>query len=236
MTLKINPVLCREGMMDNYAYILQDVSTGVSAVVDASEAAPIVKCLNKLKIKPDYILTTHHHFDHVGGNAELKNLYQLKIIGPAQESLLIPELDIGLNDGDVFTLGESKMRVLSAAGHTKGHILFYFEKDKALFTGDVLFNLSIGAIFEGTETQMLLSLSKICALPDDVLFYPGHEYTSMGLSALSDSVESEKLYKTLALERLSKNKPVPPLTLGLEKQCNPYLRNIAADCHIFSML
>lgn len=228
MSLKIKPVLCRAGIMDNYAYILQDEQSGTAAVVDASEAAPIMACCEKLNIKPAFVLTTHHHFDHVGGNELLKKTFGLKIVGPAAEADKIPELDIGLSDGETFSLGESEAKIISAPGHTLGHILWYFAQAKALFTGDVLFNLSIGGLFEGTALQMKKSLQKIMALPDTTLFYPGHEYTLYGLQqacALSDHAAIHQ-YAALAKERLKKGEPVGPISLALEKQCNPYLLNL----------
>lgn len=225
MSLLIEPVLCRAGTMDNYAYIVTDEKTGVTAVVDASEAAPIVKRLNQLDLKPQYILVTHHHFDHVGGNMELKNLYQAKIVGPEAEKNQIPGLDQGLTDGETFRLGESEAKIISAPGHTLGHILWYFPQDKVLFTGDVLFNLCIGGIFEGTARQMWESLQKIKSLPDDVNFYPGHEYTSSCLDSAINSHPGNQLrkYAEHALSRLAEGKPVAPISLGMEKSANPYL-------------
>jgi hydroxyacylglutathione hydrolase len=223
--LKIKSVLCRAGVMDNYAYIITDEAAGITAVVDASEAEPIKTACQMLNLRPSYILTTHHHFDHVGGNAELKAEYGLKIVGPEAEKSLIPELDIAVKDGDKFALGQSKAQVISAAGHTLGHILWYFPADKVLFTGDVLFNLCIGGIFEGTPEQMWNSLQKIKALPDDVVFYAGHEYTAGALRAAITRGQTPAMekYLGLAYSRLTQKTPDTPITLGLEKQCNPYL-------------
>lgn len=225
MSLMIKPILCRAGVMDNYAYIITDSSTSKTAVIDASEAAPIIKACDELHVVPEYILTTHHHFDHVGGNSELKQKYGLQIVAPAVEKDLIEGVDIALSDGDVFALGKAKFRVISAAGHTKGHVLYYEPEQKVLFTGDVLFNLCIGGLFEGTPRQMWDSLQKIKQLPDDVLFYAGHEYTKSCLSQMIRYNDSQpmQLYAKLAEERLTQGKPVSPMRLGLEKQCNPYL-------------
>lgn len=225
MGLKIETVLCRAGTMDNYAYIVTDTGSGISVVVDASEAAPVARRCAELGIRPAYILTTHHHFDHVGGNEELKCLYNLQIAGPEAEKEQIPGLDIPLKDGEVFKIGETAMQCLAAPGHTLGHMLWYFPRDKALFTGDVLFNLSIGGLFEGTPAQMWQSLARIKALPDDVLFYPGHEYTAPGLYRLqADNSADAREYAGLAGSRLAAGLPAGPITLGLEKKCNPYLQ------------
>ena len=225
MTLKIEPILCRKGTMNNYAYVITDKKSGISAVVDASETEPIVQYCEKHQIKPEYVLTTHHHFDHVGANMELKEKYGLKIVAPDMEKHLIEGVDIALKSGDEFALGESKIQIILASGHTKGHILYYFADEKVLFTGDVLFNLAIGGLFEGTPEEMFASLEKIKQLPNDVNFYPGHEYTEYGLQRLLNNPTDENMeYLRLAVNRLQQGKSVSPIALGLEKKCNPYLK------------
>lgn len=219
--MQVIPILCRAGQMDNYAYLLIDEKTQTSAVLDASEAAPIIKECEQRQIKPNFIFVTHHHFDHVEGNAKLKKIYGAKVVGSVADAERIAGIDICLADGDTFMLGESQAKIMSADGHTIGHILWYFPKDKVLFTGDTLFNLSIGGLFEGTPEQMWNSLQKIKRLPDDVLFYPGHEYTIYGLSSLCGL--SAERYASKAKLRLSQGLPVAPITLGEEKICNPYL-------------
>lgn len=224
MTLSINPVLCRAGTMDNYAYILIDSATGKSAVVDASEVAPVIERCEELGLKPDYILTTHHHFDHVGGNLGLKEKYRSRLIVPEAEKDLIEGWDGTLSDGEIFALGETTIRAIAAPGHTLGHLLYYVPDDKVLFTGDVLFNLCIGGLFEGTPQQMWQTLQKIKMLPDDILFYPGHEYTlnCMAQAGRRDS-QPMQIYTKIVTERLQQGLPAAPVRLGLEKQCNPYL-------------
>ncbi|MBQ8870496.1 MAG: MBL fold metallo-hydrolase [Alphaproteobacteria bacterium] len=225
MTLKIEPILCRQGTMNNYAYVIIDENSGVSAIVDASEADPIVQYCEQCSVIPKYIFTTHHHFDHIGGNMELKEKYGLKIVASDIEKHLIEGVDIALKSGDEFAFGESKIQIISALGHTKGHILYYFADEKVLFTGDVLFNLAIGGLFEGTPEEMFASLEKIKQFPDDVNFYPGHEYTEYGLQRLLHNPTDENMkYLQVAVRRLQQGKSVAPITLGLEKKCNPYLK------------
>ena len=226
MSLKIYTVPCRIGYMDNYSYILVDDDTLISAVIDPSETQPIVDELSKLKIKPQYILNTHHHFDHTDANLKLKELYGAKVVGNQADKERIPGFDIGVNDGETFSLGKSKAEIIDVSAHTKGHILWYFKKDKALFTGDTLFNLCVGGLFEGTEQDMFLALQKIKSLPDDVLFYPGHEYTMhAAFFAKQYNQNSQEItqYIKNAEQRLRQGLPVGPVTLGIEKNCNPYL-------------
>lgn len=223
MSLKVIPILCNAGFMNNYAYLLIDEASSKSAIIDASEAKPIIKICEQYNVKPEYIFVTHHHDDHIGGNTELKTKYGLKIIVPDKEKTLIADADIGLKEKDEFSLGSSTARIIEAEGHTKGHILWYFEKDKKLFTGDVLFNLSIGGLFEGTPKQMWKTLEKIKALPDDVCFYCGHEYTSFGLRSLPNNEDGKK-YAEYILPLIEQNLPTVGIPLKLEKKCNPYLR------------
>lgn len=224
--LKVYPILCRAGKMDNYAYLLLDEATGVSAVIDPSEAAPIIKKCAELGVKPDYILNTHHHFDHTDANEELKKLYGAKVVANINDAARIPGFDIGVEPGGTFALGESIAEIIDVSAHTQGHILWYFPKDKVVFTGDTLFNLCVGGLFEGSVEEMYAALQKIKQLPDDVLFYPGHEYTMpsvpMALHLLPDSPVLPQ-YIQNARQRLAQNLPVAPVALGIEKQCNPYL-------------
>ena len=225
MSLEIYPILCNAGFMDNYAYVLIDSETKVSAVVDAAEEKPIVEFCQKQDIIPSYILTTHHHEDHTNANLALKKRFNAKVVGSKIEENLISGLDIALNDGDLFKLGNSEAAAILASGHTNGHLLWYFSKDKAIFTGDVLFNLCIGGLFEGTPQQMWQSLQKIKGLPNDVRFYPGHEYTKSAFCYLIANQNKQQIQKYLQFLEQCRHNNQPPVgnTLGLEKLCNPYL-------------
>lgn len=225
MSLEIYPILCNAGFMDNYAYVLIDSETKVSAIVDAAEEKPIVEFCQKQDIIPSYILTTHHHVDHTNANLALKKRFNAKVVGSKIEENLISGLDIALNDGDLFKLGNSEAAAILASGHTNGHLLWYFSKDKAIFTGDVLFNLCIGGLFEGTPQQMWQSLQKIKGLPNDVRFYPGHEYTKSAFRYLIANQNQPQIQKYLQFLEQCRQNNQPPVgnTLGLEKLCNPYL-------------
>lgn len=225
--MKIETVLCREGTMDNYSYIIIDEETGACAIIDAPETTNIVnKCLS-LGITPEYLLSTHHHFDHTDSNLELKETFGLKVVGAVYDEHRIPGIDITVKEGDIFKIGNLEAHIIHAKGHTTGHILWYFPKEKALFTGDVLFNLCVGGLFEGTALEMFDSLKKIKQLPDDVMFYPGHEYTvhAAGFAMTSArGLPEMDVYVKAAQARIDKGLPVSPVSLGMEKKCNPYLR------------
>ncbi|KAL8255866.1 hypothetical protein R6Q59_030933 [Mikania micrantha] len=149
-SLQIELVPC---LKDNYAYLLHDLDTGTVGVVDPSESLPIVAALSRNNLNLNYILNTHHHYDHTGGNVDLKARYGAKVIGSSMDRDRIPGIDIILNDGDTWMFAGHEVHVIATPGHTKGHISFYFPASGAIFTGDTLFSLSCGKLFEGTPEQ-----------------------------------------------------------------------------------
>ena len=225
--LQVYPVLCRAGYMDNYAYIIVDKDTGTTAVIDPSEAKPVIAKLEELSLAPKFILKNHHHFDHVDGNLELAEKYNAQIACNQTDMHRIAGATISLEPNKTFCLGGSVAEIIDVSAHTQGHIMYYFKQDKILFTGDTLFNLCIGGLFEGTPQEMFNSLKKIKALPDDVVFYPGHEYTLGGAKqAFYHNAGNQDIqnYLNKARSRLTQGLPVAPITLGEEKLCNPYLK------------
>ncbi|KAK9288835.1 hypothetical protein L1049_017300 [Liquidambar formosana] len=228
-TLQIELVPC---LKDNYAYLLHDVDTGTVGVVDPSEAVPVIDALSRKNRNLTYILNTHHHYDHTGGNVELKARYGAKVIGSGADRDRIPGIDIVLNDGDKWMFAGHEVLVMETPGHTRGHISFYFPGSRAIFTGDTLFSLSCGKLFEGTPEQMLSSLKKIMSLPDDTDIYCGHEYTlSNSKFALSVEPNNEALqsYAAHVAHLRSKRLPTIPATLKMEKSCNPFLRTSSVE-------
>ncbi|CAN1351468.1 Hydroxyacylglutathione hydrolase 1, mitochondrial [Linum perenne] len=160
-SLQIELVPC---LSDNYAYLIHDADTGTVGVVDPSEAAPIIDALNRKNWNLTYILNTHHHNDHTGGNEELKARYGAKVIGSGLDKQRIPGIDISLNDGDKWMFGGHEVRVMETPGHTRGHICFYFPGSSSIFTGDTLFSLSCGKLFEGKpeEIPTTVKVEKAC--------------------------------------------------------------------------
>ncbi|CAN8295363.1 unnamed protein product [Cochlearia groenlandica] len=228
-SMQIELVPC---LSDNYAYILRDEETGTVGVVDPSEAVPIMDALKKNGQNLTYILNTHHHYDHTGGNLELKDRYGAKVVGSSVDRDRIPGIDIALKDGDKWLFAGHEVHVMETSGHTLGHISFYFPGARAAFTGDTLFSLSCGKLFEGTPEQMLASLQKIGSLPDDTSIYCGHEYTlSNAKFALSIEPTNEVLqsYAAYVAELREKKLPTIPTTMKMEKACNPFLRTRNTD-------
>lgn len=213
-------------LRDNYAYFLEDASSGQTAIVDPSEADGVLAFLNKRQKPLTYILNTHHHSDHTGGNKVLKAETGARVCGFVDDADRLPGLDRGLSEGELFSLGASQADILFVPGHTRGHLAFYFEKDRALFSGDTLFSLGCGRLFEGTAQEMWRSLSKLAALPEDTRLYCGHEYTLANLKFAEflfpeDKALQQEKTRLLALREASK--PTIPSTLKFEKRFNPFL-------------
>jgi hydroxyacylglutathione hydrolase len=228
-SLKIELVPCSK---DNYAYLLHDEDTGTVGVVDPSEAAPVIEALSRKNWNLTYILNTHHHDDHIGGNAELKERYGAKVIGSAVDKDRIPGIDILLKDSDKWMFAGHEVRILDTPGHTQGHISFYFPGSATIFTGDLIYSLSCGTLSEGTPEQMLSSLQKIVSLPDDTNIYCGRENTAGNLKfALSVEPKNETLqsYATRVAHLRSQGLPSIPTTVKVEKACNPFLRISSKD-------
>ncbi|KAG0589845.1 hypothetical protein KC19_1G053100 [Ceratodon purpureus] len=227
--LQIDLVPC---LVDNYAYLLHDTASGTTGIVDPSASGPVIKALKEKGLTLDYILNTHHHWDHTGGNADLKKEYNAKVVGPRADQERIPGIDIALRDGETWMFGEQPMRVLDTPGHTRGHVSFYFEKNKSVFTGDTLFSIGCGRLFEGSPEQMWISLSKLAALPDDTLVYCGHEYTmSNAKFALTVEPQNGALQSRAqqVKELRQKGLPTIPTTMREEKEFNPFLRPFSAE-------
>lgn len=211
---------------DNYAYILEG-SNGQTAIVDPGESGPIIVALGNKGLGLDYIFNTHHHGDHIAGNRDLCNACGAKIAAPAADAHRIAGIDIELRENEPFDFGSEKMEILETPGHTSGAICLHFPKSKILFTGDTLFSLGCGRLFEGTPEQMWDSFQKIMSLPDDTRIYCGHEYTQdNGKFCLSVEPDNADLLARMnEVERLrAENKPTLPTTIGLEKKTNALLR------------
>jgi hydroxyacylglutathione hydrolase len=140
-------------LTDNYGYLVRDPVSGTTAAIDTPCAASILRTLGQKGWTLDYILNTHHHADHAGGNLELKEKTGCRIVGPRADAARIPGIDIALGDGDVFDLGSRRARVLETPGHTRGHIVYVFDEDGVAFVGDTLFAMGCGRLFEGTPEQ-----------------------------------------------------------------------------------
>ena len=212
-------------LADNYAFLLHCNETGTTALVDAPEAAPGLAALKAKGWALDMVLLTHHHWDHIDGLPDLLAETSPKIVGAAKDAERLPKLDIAVNEGDVVEVGSLKGTVIDVSGHTVNHIAYAF--NGAVFTGDSLFALGCGRVFEGTMEMMHNSLQKLAALPPDTMVYSGHEYT-LGNAKFALTVEPENAglqARVADVERLrAAGLPTVPSLLALELATNPFLR------------
>jgi hydroxyacylglutathione hydrolase len=223
--MTITPIPC---LTDNYAYLVVCDATKRAAIVDPSEAQPVLDALGHTGVKLEAIWNTHHHWDHVGGNEELvAKLAIVDVCGHVSDRGRIAAQTRFLEEGDHFTLGELDVRILHIPGHTTGAIAYVVgsaAKTPAVFTGDTLFIAGCGRLFEGTPAMMFDSLRKLAALEDDTQVYCGHEYTRGNL-AFAAHVEPENEDVRAWVARLaSSSGPTVPSRIGDEKRINPFVR------------
>ncbi|MBT9317060.1 hydroxyacylglutathione hydrolase [Leptothoe spongobia] len=215
---------------DNYIFLLQDGPR--AAVVDPTEAQPVLKKLEELGAKLTVIFNTHHHGDHVGGNQQLLKIFpNATVYASEADRDRIPGQKVFLNDGDVILFGGRTAQIFFVPGHTRGHIAYYFapidQEPGELFCGDTLFAGGCGRLFEGTPAQMVESLSKLRQLPDNTRVWCAHEYTlnnlKFAVTVDGQNPELQNRYQQVQLARQRQQATVPSL-LGVEKKTNPFLR------------
>jgi hydroxyacylglutathione hydrolase len=230
MSFEVTPIPC---LSDNYAYVLECMTTHERAIIDPSEASPVAHVIGDKKISA--IWNTHHHPDHVGGNVELAQKYSPKeVVAYASDKGRIPGQTKMVNEGDTFKLGNLDVEILHIPGHTMGAIAYVVRSAAAtaVFTGDTLFLAGCGRLFEGTPHMMHASLQKLAKLPADTNIYCGHEYTMSNLK-FANHVEPGNADVKARLEKVSaaraKNQPTVPGTMADELATNPFLRVNSAE-------
>ena len=223
-----------EALSDNYIFLLHDPQQNIAAVVDPAEAQPVLQKLQDLGAQLVAIFNTHHHNDHVGGNQKLmQHFKQVKVYGGAEDQGRIPGQQVFLKEGDHVKFAERSAEVLFVPGHTRAHIAYYFHPESEegeagdLFCGDTLFAGGCGRLFEGSPAQMVESLSKLRALPDNTRVWCAHEYTLKNLlfamTIDGSNADLQSRFAEVKAARSQQQATVPSL-LGLEKLTNPFLR------------
>ena len=224
MTAEIRLFPC---LSDNFGYLIHDPVTKATASIDAPEAGPIIKALQREGWTLTDILVTHHHVDHVGGIAELKAKYNCRVVAPHDKGTAIAQVDERVKEGMSVKVGNLTARVLETPGHTLDHISYVFDDDRALFCADTLFSIGCGRVFEGTYPMMWESLLKLRALPNDMRVYCGHEYTASNVKFALGIEPNNPALKARA-EEVAKlraaNQPTIPTLIRDEKEANTFLR------------
>ncbi|MDG0816361.1 hydroxyacylglutathione hydrolase [Bdellovibrio svalbardensis] len=219
---------------DNYVFLLIDDDTQEAVVIDPGEASKVMTYLNEHGLTLKGVLITHHHKDHIAGVRPLIEKYPAPVFAPMKNKSQIPDGQFWVQEGDEIDLGSMHFSVMELPGHTLGHVAFWNDDLKWLFSGDVLFGLGCGRLFEGTYEQMYNSLQRIKNLPPETLIYCTHEYTEMNLqfckmlSSLDDSPitgddEDLEMYENQLLNLRGINMPSVPLKLAIETKVNPFL-------------
>ncbi|MGH7859788.1 MAG: hydroxyacylglutathione hydrolase [Candidatus Binatia bacterium] len=216
-------------LMDNYAYLVIEEASGEAAVVDPSEAAPVLDAAKREGVRLRAIWNTHHHWDHVGGNRDLLVAApDLKVFGYAEDRSRIPGITDPVEDGGEFSFGDLRVRVIFIPAHTSGHVAYHLPEEAMVFTGDTLFAGGCGRLFEGDAQTMVDSLGRLASLPPQTRIYCGHEYTEKNLAfaltlepgnrALRDKYERVRQVR-------GRGEPTVPSTIGEELSTNPFLRS-----------
>ena len=214
-------------LQDNYSYLIHDPVDQVTAIIDPAVTDPVLRALTERGWSLDYIVNTHHHHDHTGGNLDLKRMTGCKIVGPRHDADRIPGIDLGVSDGDTIRVGSAVGEVIAVDGHTHGHLAFWFRESRALFCGDTLFSLGCGRLFEGEPEEMWDSLKRLRALPDETLVLCGHEYSQANAHfALSiDPDNPDLLARAQEIDnKRAKGVSTVPSTIATERLANPFLR------------
>jgi hydroxyacylglutathione hydrolase len=220
---------------DNYFWLIQpDNQSPDTYIVDPGSATIVCDYLNAHQLTLKGILLTHHHHDHIDGADELRSTFNIAIYGP--DSKRIPQVTNHLYDGDQLQLGALSVKIIALPGHTLDHIAYLIEAPSQpphLFSGDTLFAVGCGRLFDGTAPLLHLALQKIAALADNTLIYGGHEYTLANIGfALTIEPENANLVARQTVETNKREQGIAtlPTQLGLEKRTNPFLR-----CHLNSV-
>ena len=212
---------------DNYGFLVHAPTTGETAALDCGEAAPLLAALAEQGRSLTHLLITHHHGDHTAGLAEVKAQTGCAVYGPKERSQAIAGLDHHLDGGDSLSFGGREVQILHTPGHTLDMINYHFAEDKALFSGDTLFALGCGRVFEGTPEMMHKSLALLADLPPDTAIYFCHEYTLANARfALSiDKTNTALAERAAQIEEMrAKGEATVPSSLAEELATNPFLR------------
>ena len=222
---------------DNYGVLMHDAETGQTAAIDAGDLDSYLAALDQAGWSLSHILVTHHHGDHTEGLAQLAAQTGAKVFGPAGDQPGHQAIETKLADGDRFEFAGTPVEVIATPGHTLDMLNYYLPDQSVCFTGDTLFALGCGRVFEGTPEMMWTSLSKLMVLPADTVLYSSHEYTAANARfAVTIDPENQALAaRVKAVDALrADNQPTVPSMLSEELATNPFLRaaDIAVRAHL----
>jgi len=214
-------------LSDNYIWLVHDPVSDETVVIDPAEAAPVLAEADTRGWRIGQIWNTHWHPDHTGGNAAIKDATGATVSGPAAEAERIPTLDMPLREGDIVRLGAHQATVMETPGHTAGHIVLHLAADGVIFTGDTLFAMGCGRLFEGDAGQMFANMQRLAVLPGETIVYCAHEYTQAnGRYARHAEPGNQAVVERMkAVDAArARGEATVPTTIAAERETNPFLR------------
>ena len=214
-------------LSDNYVWLVHDAASKATTVVDPAVSDPVLAAANARGWAITDIWNTHWHPDHTGGNADIVARFGATVTGPEAERAKIATLDHGVAEGDTVRIGDHVAQVIETPGHTAGHIVFHLADDAILFSGDTLFAMGCGRLFEGEPAQMFANMQRFAQFDDATVVYGAHEYTlsnaRFALTVEPDNVALQA--RMVSVEALrAAGEPTLPTTIGEERATNPFLR------------
>jgi hydroxyacylglutathione hydrolase len=219
-------------LSDNYIWLMHDPASAETVVVDPGEAQPALAAAAARGWTITQIWNTHWHPDHVGGNAAIREATGARITGPAAEADKIGTLDVAVSDGEHVRIGDIVGDILAVGAHTAGHIAIHLADENIVFTGDTLFAMGCGRLFEGTPADMFAAMARLAALPGETRVYCGHEYTvangRYAVVAEPDNADARAALAT-AIRLRGEEKPTLPTTIAAERATNPFMRAETAE-------
>jgi hydroxyacylglutathione hydrolase len=210
----------------NYQYLLYDEKHAI--IIDPLKAEIFDDFIKEKGLKLEAILITHKHGDHIAGVKKLISLYpDAKIYAYTDNEIFKP--DIYVKEGSFIDLGFTSFKVLYTPGHISDHVSFLFEKERALFCGDTLFNAGVGGVHAQSANvdQLYDSLLRISKLDGDIKPYPAHDYWQGNLEfALSVLPEDYYFndYNNKVASLAAEDKPI--VDIAEESKFNIFIRSI----------
>ncbi len=218
--------------LKNYIWLLEDTTTQEVVVIDPTDADLVTAFCEQHQLELKQIWLTHWHRDHTDGVQALLAEQNLPVFGPRDELSKISFISNPLQHNDHFHFNDLKVEIIATPGHTLGHIVYFIEEIDTLFSGDTLFAMGCGRLFEGTAEQMYHSLNRLAALPIQTKVYCTHEYTlanaEFALTIEPHNVALQERIKEVKALRDAEQITLPS-TIELELETNPFLRTESAE-------
>lgn len=218
-------------LRDNYVWLVHDSASGETVAVDPSVADPVLDAATARGWTISQIWNTHWHPDHTGGNDAIRAATGCRITGPA-EAERVSKMDRIVAGGDRARIGEVEAELIDIPAHTAGHVCFHLPEAQVAFTGDTLFAMGCGRLFEGDAAQMFANMQRLAALPAETLIYCGHEYTlANGLFALTVEPDNAALARRVEEVKAQRDRGevTLPTTIALERATNPFMRAASVE-------